>query len=214
MVVMVQLGMLGFMPSTTKIGFYEDCLHIQRAGYFTQSIPRFIHSDSHRQIDNLRGIIENAIHYYRPSSNRNIQEIFSFAIKGLEQLKNTYTKLAVPNVPGNLENFINLIKINVPGVAQFEDNASSSAASSTSVATIKEFEESDIPPTIKKVIAVWTEEAYVEVLEYLRQAKELQKGCSVDVQEKATDEIGLLETFAAHKARRINYIFKRETSFQ
>ncbi len=214
MACMVQLGMVGLMPSGTKIAFRENCLEIQRAGFFSQSVARtgLFNPDSHHQLDRLKEIIENAISYYRPSQDKLIQEIFYYASKGLVQLQNTYTKEKVANVPGNLANFITLLKTNVPGISAFEETGEESITVNS--LKINELEESNIPPLIKKIIAIWTKEGYEEILEYFRQAKCLQGTVPVDVQEKGTRELELLGTFLAHKANKINYVFATETNFR
>lgn len=216
MITMIQLAILGFMPSGTKVGFKENSLELQRAGA-KQKLLRTAQEDSHNELDKLEEIIKNAIQYYRPSKNKVIQEIFTYSIKGLEQLRNTYLKEKTANIPTTLTHFISLLETNLPSTEKKEGSSSKGkAAEETKLKDLKveEMEPDKILPVMQKVIAIWTKEGYEEVLRYLDTAKTLQGDISVDVKEKGTREVDLLGTFITHKVNVLRYVLDAELKLQ
>lgn len=233
MITMIQLGMLGFMKIGTKIGFYDNCLQIQRPGWY-QIYSRSKHQDEHEELDKLEQIIRDAIRFYRPSKDDTIREIFSYAAAGLQQLRNTYIQLKKPNVPGTLAHVISIIETNVTCQAPIKkENGESSDPQASSkkkqkatqqevqpepsdepikpgTLVVKEEEDNNIPAIMKKVIAIWNKDAYREVLECFSLVKGKQGSIPVDVKELGIRELELLQSLIDHKINRLNYVLDAE----
>jgi hypothetical protein len=215
MIILVQLGILGFKPIHTKISFQTNSLVIQPYGW-SQTISRTVTFSSHNDVDKLKPIIQNAIKYYRPSKNEAIQRIFAFALKGLRQLKNTYEKEETANTPDTLQNFITLIKVNLPEIEKVEEekkknNNKLQPQTNLQELIVKEAEESDIGQGWKKVIALWNQSAYSKVLSYFDAAANKQGDTSVDISQKGEEEMKVLEAYVAYKVAELNYALATES---
>lgn len=85
----LRLSLLTFKEKGTKISICNNRIYYQ-APNILQGPMRWTYGDARGDLHNLCNPIEKAIEWYKPSDNKNIGNIFKYAIKGLTRLKQSY----------------------------------------------------------------------------------------------------------------------------
>ena len=86
----IKIALLYFYDNGTKISIKENSIKLQKFDGF-QGIIRWIYGDSRDKLYNLKEPIQNCLMWFPFSKYQDLKLIYSYAIKGLEKLKRSYT---------------------------------------------------------------------------------------------------------------------------
>lgn len=91
---LIKLSILGFYPPGTKISIADNMVTIVEPSYF-QGAFRFLNGDGREDLHNLYVPIIKSIEWYWDENNNEINHLFNYSIKGLENLKSSYPVLSI-----------------------------------------------------------------------------------------------------------------------
>ena len=89
----IRLGILYFKPDGTKISIYQNRISYHDPNIFQGTI-RWGNGDNRNDLHNLHNPILKAINWYN-RDDEIIKNLFTYACKGLEKLKNSYNKNSI-----------------------------------------------------------------------------------------------------------------------
>lgn len=108
----IKIALLFFHDKGAKLSIYNNSIKIQKANSL-QGILRWSHGDSRNKLYNLKEPIKNCLIWFPYSKYKNLKTIYSYAIKGLEKLKFSYS-VSNSNITSHLiEYYIKIITDNL-----------------------------------------------------------------------------------------------------
>lgn len=119
----IKLALLYFYDNGTKLLIHDNSITLQEPDILQGAI-RFRYGNSSKTLHNLKEPIINCMKWFPYSRYEYLKNIYAFAIKGLEKLKNNYDGV----ICDSIDNYINLIKNNL---IQMEDKLNSSMLEET-----------------------------------------------------------------------------------
>jgi len=108
----IKIALLSFSENGSKLSIYNNSIKIQKANGL-QGLLRWSHGDSRNKLYNLKEPIKNCLIWFPYSKYKNLKIIYTYAIHGLEKLKNSYS-LSNTNITSHLiEYYIKILKDNL-----------------------------------------------------------------------------------------------------
>uniref|UniRef100_A0A6C0C369 Uncharacterized protein n=1 Tax=viral metagenome TaxID=1070528 RepID=A0A6C0C369_9ZZZZ len=123
--VMIQLGLLSFCPTGTKVSVSDNLLHLQQPSYYQGAI-RWWQADNKDDLYYLFHAIRRYYKWYKPQNNKVYNHILSLAIKGITKLTETYSKTDKTSITHTLNLYKNVLGLENPDLFK---NAEESAIS-------------------------------------------------------------------------------------
>ena len=105
---LIRLGLLEFKPYNTKISIKHNRITYNDP-HPLQGTIRWSNGDNREDIHNIYNPIIKAIKWYEPD-NKDIKNLFKYAVKGLEKLKSSYEENSI--ITHSIEYYISYIKQN------------------------------------------------------------------------------------------------------
>ncbi len=121
--VMIQLGLLSFCPTGTKVSVSDNLLHLQQPSYFQGTI-RWWQADNKDDLYYLFHAIRRYYKWYKPQNNKVYNYILTLAIKGITKLTETYSKTDKTSITHTLNLYKNVLGLENPDL--FRDAEESS----------------------------------------------------------------------------------------
>lgn len=126
---LIRLSLLSFKERGCKISISNNRIYFQPQN-ISQGPVRWIYGDNRNDLHNLYNPIEHAVLWYDPKTNEDIANIFTYSIKGLEKLKNSYVnkdcKFGDSNlVCHSINHYINIINLRLKNgdvISTIQDN--------------------------------------------------------------------------------------------
>lgn len=115
----IKLGILDLKENGTKLQIIGNSIHYHTPNML-QGTNRWMQGDNRNDLHNLSNPIKIALEWYKPSKNKDIHNLFTYAIAGLRKLGESYNIDNVSSLIGNtISHYINLISI----ALEKEDNS-------------------------------------------------------------------------------------------
>ena len=111
--VMIQLGLLSFCPTGTKVSVSDNLLHLQQPSY-VQGVVRWWQSDNKDDLYYLFHAIRRYYKWYKPQNNKVFNHILTLAIKGITKLTETYSKTDKTSITHTLNLYKNVLGLENP----------------------------------------------------------------------------------------------------
>ena len=111
--VMIQLGLLSFCPTGTKVSVSDNLLHLQQPSY-VQGVVRWWQSDNKDDLYYLFHAIRRYYKWYKPQNNKIYNYILNLAIKGITKLTETYSKTDKTSITHTLNLYKNVLSLENP----------------------------------------------------------------------------------------------------
>ena len=108
--VMIQLGLLSHCPVGTKVSVSDNLLHIQQPTW-TQGVWRYWNKDNKDDLYYLFHAIRRYYLWYKSKDTTIFNYILLSAIKGLEQLIETYKLVKNTAITHTLSLYMNILKL-------------------------------------------------------------------------------------------------------
>lgn len=107
----IKIALLYFYSDGSKISINNNSIDIQRSSNI-QGIIRWMYGDSRDKLYNLKEPIKNCLLWFPYSKYKNLKIVYTYAIKGLEKLKESY--LEKSNITIHIiEYYIKIIRDNL-----------------------------------------------------------------------------------------------------
>ena len=111
--VMIQLGLLSFCPTGTKVSVSDNLLHLQQPSYIQGAI-RWWQADNKDDLYYLFHAIRRYYKWYKPQNNKVYNHILILAIKGISKLTETYSKTDKTSITHTLNLYKNVLGLENP----------------------------------------------------------------------------------------------------
>ena len=105
----IKIALLYFYEDGVKLRIFNNSINIQKGDHF-QGIIRWSYGDSRDNLYNLKEPIKNSLTWFPYKRYENLKIIYTYAIKGLEKLKNSYSKSSKNITMHLIEYYIKIIK--------------------------------------------------------------------------------------------------------
>ncbi len=121
--VMIQLGLLSFCPTGTKVSVSDNLLHLQQPSY-VQGVVRWWQSDNKDDLYYLFHAIRRYYKWYKPQNNKVYNHILTLAIKGISKLTETYSKTDKTSITHTLNLYKNVLGLENPDLFKNTEESS------------------------------------------------------------------------------------------
>jgi len=111
--VMIQLGLLSFCPTGTKVSVSDNLLHLQQPS-MVQGVIRWWQADNKDDLYYLFHAIRRYYKWYKPQNNKVYNHILTLAIKGITKLTETYSKTDKTSITHTLNLYKNVLGLENP----------------------------------------------------------------------------------------------------
>tara|TARA_Y100000590_G_scaffold468523_1_gene651562 strand:+ start:1257 stop:1877 length:621 start_codon:yes stop_codon:yes gene_type:complete len=111
--VMIQLGLLSFCPTGTKVSVSDNLLHLQQPS-MVQGVIRWWQADNKDDLYYLFHAIRRYYKWYKPQNNKVYNYILTLAIKGITKLTETYSKTDKTSITHTLNLYKNVLCLENP----------------------------------------------------------------------------------------------------
>ena len=121
--VMIQLGLLSFCPTGTKVSVSDNLLHLQQPS-MVQGVIRWWQADNKDDLYYLFHAIRRYYKWYKPQNNKVYNHILTLAIKGITKLTETYSKTDKTSITHTLNLYKNVLGLENPDLFKNAEESS------------------------------------------------------------------------------------------